>query len=167
MEEYPILQPIVVANYFIKKALAEGKELTTLKIIKLVHIAHGWYLGFTGEQLISEAVEAWKYGPVVPSLYHTFKRYGSNTITSLEHVNGSIILPVNERIIKLLDKIWEVYSDFTAVQLSTLTHEKATPWDEIWNEEGGSDFKGSIIPNNLIKEYYKKRIAENRSSSSK
>ena len=45
-------------------------ETTPMHVLKLVYLCHGWCLGFTGEALINEPVEAWTYGPVVPTVYH-------------------------------------------------------------------------------------------------
>jgi uncharacterized phage-associated protein len=77
--------PKAIANYFIARAAADGKRLTPLQLIKLVYIAHGWYLGLTGEPLINEPPEAWQYGPVIPSLYPSSAySLSSPIISSLE-----------------------------------------------------------------------------------
>ena len=73
-----------VANYFLRLGRDSGEEITPLKIQKLVYIAHGYHLAFTasdnspnGLPLVDdEFAEAWQYGPVFPSLYHHFKRFG-------------------------------------------------------------------------------------------
>lgn len=62
-------QANIIANFFVKKAQEEQIPLTLMKIIKLVYIAHGWHLAHKKSPLISEPVEAWPYGPVVPSVY--------------------------------------------------------------------------------------------------
>ena len=68
--------PIAVANFFIQKSIETGLEVTPMKLLKLVYIAHGWSLGLFGEPLIDEAVVAWTYGPVIPDLYKVLKDYG-------------------------------------------------------------------------------------------
>lgn len=45
-----------------------------MQVIKMAHIAHGYSLAIHNEPLVDEAVEAWKYGPVVPSLYYRAKK---------------------------------------------------------------------------------------------
>src|SRR5277367_2017193 len=70
-----------VANYFLDRADQSGKKLDPMQLLKLVYFAHGWYLADSGAPLIDEMVEAWRYGPVIPSLYHEFKAFGKNPIT--------------------------------------------------------------------------------------
>ena len=52
-----------------------------MKLQKLVYIAHGWHLGLFDGLLISERVEAWRWGPVIESLYHEFKEFAKQPIT--------------------------------------------------------------------------------------
>ena len=73
--------PKAIANYFLELARADDEELSPLKIQKLVYYANGWHLAIKGKPLISEQVEAWPYGPVVPSLYRAFRSYGDGPIT--------------------------------------------------------------------------------------
>ena len=78
---YSNIPTVSVANYFIGKGIESGIEVTPMKLIKLVYVAHGWYLGNYQKPLIGEASEAWKYGPTIPSLYHSFKQLGNQKIT--------------------------------------------------------------------------------------
>ena len=69
-----------VANYFIDLANAKKIQITPMKLQKLIYFAHGWHLAIIGEPLIDECVQAWSYGPVIDSIYHEFKEYGSGPI---------------------------------------------------------------------------------------
>jgi uncharacterized phage-associated protein len=151
--------PLAIANYLIQKSFDKGIEITPMKLVKLVYISHGWYLGLKQEPLITERIQAWKYGPVVESVYHTFKKYGGNQIESLESDCGIIPFPTDD-IKSFLDKIYSVYGEFTAIQLSSLTHQRGTPWDIIWNSKGGAITSSTTIPNDLIKDHYKAKIKE-------
>ena len=62
------VSPILVAEQILW--LRREIDTTPMHVIKLVYLAHGWMLGFTSRALINEAVEAWTYGPVVPSTYY-------------------------------------------------------------------------------------------------
>ena len=68
-----------IANFLL--ALDEmGHALTPMKLQKLVYFSHGWHLAMLNSALIDENVEAWAFGPVIPSLYHEFKEFGNSPI---------------------------------------------------------------------------------------
>lgn len=157
---------MAVANYFVRKSLETGIPVTPMKLVKLVYAAHGWYLGLTGEPLIAEGVQAWKYGPVVPSVYDSFKNYGGNPITTpagtLEPDGHTVYYSLNTpALTSFLNKIWEVYKDYSAVELSALTHQENTPWFEVWHEKGARNKRSVVIPNDAIQNYYQELASAN------
>ncbi len=155
---------IAVANHFIKKSFESGTRLTPMQLVKLVYIAHGWYLARTGEPLLSDAVEAWKYGPVIPKLYHQFKQYRDSPITSMAMVmgEGQFFAPeiTDPSVAAFLDSVWDVYKNFDGIQLSTLTHQDGTPWFQVWRDQKGFETRGAVIPNQLIKNHYEQLARE-------
>lgn len=158
--------PVAVANFFIQKGLDTGEEVSPMKLLKLVYIAHGWHLALKGEPLISEGAQAWKFGPVIPDLYHRLKHYGMRPITELESefVDGELVIPrvTNEADKRFLEAVWRAYSRYSAIELSNLTHQADTPWSEVWDIHGGRVKKGAIIPNDLIRQHYTEKLNANR-----
>jgi uncharacterized phage-associated protein len=158
-------KPLAVANFFIGKSLETGIELTNMKLVKLLYIAHGWYLGLADKPLLTEAVQAWKYGPVVMSIYHTFKKYGDRQVMSLESdFDGRhVVIPTVDdvEVAKFLNRIWDVYNGYSGPQLSTITHEAGSPWDITWNKNGGKNKQSTFIPNDLIAAFYRQKGEEN------
>lgn len=152
------ISSLSVANFFIEKSLETGAELTPMKIIKLVYIAHGWHLAIKDEPLINEAVEAWKFGPVIPSVYSAFRNYRDGQITKMAQVfnDDNLISPQveSEDTKVFLLSVWNAYSKYSGWQLSAITHENSTPWYKIWNEDGGHQVIGAIIPNEVIHSHY-------------
>jgi len=149
---------LAVANYFIKKGLADGKEVSPMKLQKLVYFAHGWHLALYDEPLIDEAIQAWQYGPVVPSIYHEFKLAGNGPIKEPASEFFWEKSTVSNDKEKFLDAIWNLYGDLTAIQLSNLTHEAGTPWDELdklYREKGIAFPKGVSLDNDSIMQYFK------------
>jgi len=160
--------PKAIANFFIAAAANEGKRLTPLQVIKLVYIAHGWHLGLTGEPLINEPPQAWQYGPVVPSLYHSLKIYGNSEVTeplrSFSHFSRSswpidlsttvVAPPDDPSKTRFLESVWKAYKKFSGSQLSTMTHQPGTPWQKTWDEKGAKYTKGVQIPDEMIREHY-------------
>lgn len=139
-----------IANYFLFKYGKDG-EITPMKLIKLVYISYGWYLGIFGTRLINEQPEAWKYGPVIPSLYHSFKSYRDSVITYQPAKPN-----IEDSVQKFLDKIWQVYGQYTGVELSTMTHQSDSPWSKVWNTS--RSIKSNEISDYLIEEYYAKMV---------
>ena len=66
----------------------------------------------------------------------------------------------------LLNKVWDIYSRYSVVELSALTHQPNTPWDIVWNQQGGKYRQGAIIPNDIIAAHYKKVINGLRANES-
>lgn len=149
-----------IANYFLDKGDVEDVDITPLKIIKLVYIAHGWHLGLKGEPLIADKVEAWDHGPVIPELYHEFKHYGKSPIRgrAYEEVLASIRYdPVidSSHVEDFLDEVWGEYGEVEAWELSAMTHQPHTPWD-ITRKKNKFRFKmNPIIENDLIEKFYR------------
>lgn len=161
------ISSLSVANFFIEKSLETGAELTPMKIIKLVYIAHGWHLAIKGEPLINEAVEAWKFGPVIKSVYNAFRNYRDEQITKMAQVfnDDKLISPQveTEDTKVFLKSVWDAYSKYSGWQLSAITHEKDTPWFKTWIDDGGHQFTGVIIPNDVIHSHYS-HLAKSRTN---
>jgi uncharacterized phage-associated protein len=141
-----------IANIFIDKALREKQPIDPLKLQKLIYIAHGWSLAFTGRPLIKESFEAWKYGPVVPELYQRFKEYRSKYITQPTEAPEETIDPVAS---DLINQVWDKYKDQSAVYLSSLTHEPGSAWSLSYDN---SAWSSSYIPDSLIREEFLARL---------
>jgi uncharacterized phage-associated protein len=161
---------IAVANNFIDLACQScDNSLTPMKLQKLVFYSHGWYLALSGQPLIIEKVEAWKYGPVIPAVYHKFKDYGNDQVSKPAEVyeikDGKLTIEIpkvddDQGTIALIKRIWESYGKYTGVQLSNATHSPGTPWHTVWEVDGGKLAQGVPIPNQLIADFFKKQMAK-------
>lgn len=151
--------PIQIANYLINKSFETANLLTPMKILKLVYLAHGWHLAVRDKSLITEVAEAWKYGPVIPSVYNAYKSFGQEFITSM--VSTNFPNEIDESTAKLLDKVFDTYKDRDGLQLSNLTHLANSPWDQVWNQNCGKHSQNIPIPNNIIKTYYSEMAERN------
>lgn len=149
---YPAL---TIACAFIHKAKSERRDLIPIKLLQLVYLAHAWNLALENQPLINEPVLVWPFGPVIESLFHTFKKYGNDPIEKwpmLANYKSLKALSEDHFTRALLQQIWEVYGKLTAVQLANLTHEKKSPW-------AMARRKGYwCIPESLLREYYINQI---------
>lgn len=159
----PPFSPIAVANQFLDLAAHDSISLDPMKLQKLVYFAHGWHLAIVGEKLITEPVEAWKWGPVIPFLYYNLRKYGMQVITEfleVETLFSSFIPKIKEcdENIKSLDVIrqtWDEYKNFSGIQLSNFTHIKESPWRNLYDKYGEHiPYHAKIIDNNAIRKYF-------------
>ncbi len=66
---------ISIANMFLESGERDNIPISPMKIQKLIYLAHGYYLYLYEEPLVDERLQAWKFGPVLPSIYHKCKHY--------------------------------------------------------------------------------------------
>lgn len=154
-----------IANYFLEKAKTEGAQLTQMQLHKLIYFAHGWHLGLYHKPLINERIRAWKYGPVIKSVYRAFKAFGSRPIQTFapdctDHPASSAIRELGQNTKNLLDRVWNVYGHRSAAELSGMTHAPTTPWSEAWQSCGG--IRNVDIPDEAIERYFEGRAQHNR-----
>ncbi len=155
-----------VANFILDLANVDGEPISPMKLQKLIYYAHGWHLALTGEPLISDEIEAWGYGPVVPSVYRDFKSFGNEPITNpaqdFSWDDKRIIVSTPEipsgemhsSARQIIKRVWEVYKDLSALQLSKMTHDPDAPWSQVVAPYGGKTPISLEIPNELIRKYF-------------
>ena len=148
-----------IANIFVEKSqnVEYPHQLTIMSLLKYVYFAHGWTLGYTGEPLICHEVQAWKYGPVVPEVYHAFR--GKGFIVRQKAIDPETKKPyevnqmgLTDRQLSIINGVFDKYSKLGAFELSYATHHPASPWSQY-----DGDFY-SIIPDPVIEKYYKKAV---------
>lgn len=149
---------IIVANRFLSLAQERGDSLTPMQVLKLTFIAHGWMLGAYGRTLISDDVQAWQYGPVIPRLYNAMRKFGGSA------VQGPLACSKNEQLSEEAESIirqtYDIYGSLSGIALSRLTHEPGTPWAQTYVD---GEF-GVVIPVDLIENHYRILLKEGRAA---
>lgn len=134
-----------------------GRQLTNLDIQKLVYFAHGWHLALSDSPLIDEEVQAWKHGPVIPSLYNQFKTYGFDPIPSSKVKRMcSDITTLDQTEVSFVQAVFSVYKRYSTFELVRLTHAGETPWDRVIKEYGNA--RNVVIPDEYMREFFKARV---------
>ncbi len=161
--------PKAIANYFLSRAEDEGQTLDPIKLQKLVYNAHGWYMAMYSEPLIDETVEAWPYGPVIPTVYHEFKRFGAKPIRSkaIDFHGSRMIHPQvasdDEKTRSVLDRVWKTHRHLSGMQLSHLSHRSGSPWKETWQRaQRAGKKRGVDIPDELIETHFREKALRNQ-----
>jgi uncharacterized phage-associated protein len=154
-----------VANYFVELASKEGLEVRQYGLIKRVYITHGFTLAYYDRPALDprfDRVEAWKNGPVIPSVYHSFKHNRNNPITEPCIImdyrgegEGEIKTPIlyDEEIQEIAEGVWEAYKDISDSRIMELLHREGTPWSLCY-EYG----KTNEIPDLYTKVFYRRMV---------
>lgn len=145
-------QAIEIAHLFVQKGIDEGKPLTHMKLQKMVYFAHGLHLAaYDGKPLIVDSVEAWQFGPVIPSIYHKYAIFRDQLIADpdlLEIIKfydeGIPCLASDAQ--EICNLTWETLAPITAVQLSNWTHLTGSAWSRVYVQ----GIPHIDIPNELI-----------------
>lgn len=162
------VEALAVANYFLDKGKAEKRRMESLKLNKLVIIAHGWYLAIRGEPLIRNEVRAWTYGPMIPEIEEEFSLYEGRMIERkvkfYDFARGEYRHWVLEDFVeteadlreirRILDQVWNLYGSYTTRQLCALAHDDGSPWDQVAGHLPLDEPRDLLIPNKLQEEYY-------------
>lgn len=129
----------------------DGELISNLKLQKLLYYVQGFNLACFGEPLFDEGIEAWQYGPVVPSVYNHFSEYGSNGIAIDK--NKVSIINLKEAEENLFDRVYKIYNEFSAIGLMNLTHSES-PWKSTPTGKG----RAHIISEKKLSAFFKTRL---------
>lgn len=153
ISEDTTIRPIDIAKVILCK-----KSFTHLELEKIMYFSYCEYLREYHSPMFLEEFEAWRYGPVIPEVYHEFKKYSRSKIK----INDKDKLLVWSKIMKfksydkllrVIDKTLEEYGKCTARQLVDKSHEKDSPWYIVYRDGEG---KNNKIPKELIEEFLEK-----------
>lgn len=134
-----------VAAYFLAiQDLDAGEQISNLKLQKLCYYAQGFHLAIHGVPLFDERIYAWEHGPVVESLYHRYKEFGSMGIPVTDDVPTDGLTPEERGVI---EEVSAVYGQFSGWKLRNMTHDEP-PWIE------GSKRGNRVISNAAMAEYF-------------
>lgn len=127
-----VIETISIGNTILQKAFEEKVSVTPMKLQKLMYCLYKEYYKTTKKPLFGERFEAWRYGPVLPSIYIAFKKYGANPITGYaKNEDGKVFVVDNTTSGKFWDafrKVWDLYKGCNGIELSSFTHREDTAW---------------------------------------
>ena len=107
---------INIAKYIINKCIELNRPISNLQLQKILYYVQGEYIKLNnGKILFDDDIMAWKYGPVVPTVYYEFNQYSSSDIDTeqenevIENHVKNIIDPVI--INKSMLSAWKLVED--------------------------------------------------------
>jgi uncharacterized phage-associated protein len=135
--------------------------ITNKKLQKILYYIEAWSLVYHSS-VIDEDFEAWVHGPVVPSIYHHFKKFGYSPIQNKykkgetpssrwNELNGSLKLKKDE--MDLIVEVLNKYGSLSSFELEKLSHSEL-PWLQARGEAGPFDACFNTIDKKIMKQYY-------------
>lgn len=132
----------------------EPELVTNLRLQKLLYYAQGWSLAMRGRALFGDPIEAWNLGPVVPSVYHRYRRFGGRAINDGETDTRPL---VDRETFGFVERIWRTHRQHSAWALVDMTH-RESPWADADRGPEGTD-RGVEIPHSAIQSFFQERLA--------
>jgi uncharacterized phage-associated protein len=146
---------LTIANQFLEIADKEGVKLTNMQLQKLVYFAHGWHLAFIKEPLLHDPISAWCFGPVIPPLYDKLRKFGNGIVTSKLKIKIKNFEFIDAHVLDLLQAVWRAYGHLSGGQMSWISKQPGTPWQQVWDQ-----CEWGVIPNILIQKHFEELKGE-------
>ena len=155
-----------IANYILwyaNKEHSKIKDVSNLKLQKLLYYVAATYLAKYEEPLFDEPIEKWQLGPVVPSVYREFKnagrhisqpsfrvKVGSNfQVQVINFDHSKIVEPVTTHIAEIVSNL---------IKLEPFKLVDKTHAETMWSNDRHKIFsgiKGIKYDNDELKRYFK------------
>lgn len=151
-----VLSGLDVATYILTKV-----KCTHLSLEKLVYFAYADYLCKYSDRLFEDRIYAFKHGPVIESVYQTYKKSGYQYLEPLQFDADAICIrtdvkemPAKSRILfarngaeklKSIDTTIEKYGKLTARELVDITHRKGSPWSFVDSRKAFQTISDELI----------------------
>ena len=128
----------------------EEFDVTPLKLQKLLYYCQGYSLALTGKPAFSDPIEAWKFGPVVDSVYQEYKKYEGGIIPYAEIEAETI---PDETLQSIVDLVLADKGQYSGGALARMTH-KESPWRNSYQGAYGGVYMNAKISNEALKDYF-------------
>lgn len=154
-----------VANCIIELSQEYDQELTHLSLQKIMYFIHGKHLIERASALVGGHFEAWRYGPVHPLIFSTFKNTRGARITQragrLDILTGAECeLPhIEDKSTLLFIRVNAAqFLRLSAGRLVDLSHAAGSPWDVLTKRDRGRRVYGDRITNEIILKFFNRHI---------
>lgn len=157
------MDALLLSPYIIAKSNLAGDGITNKKLQKLLYYVKAWGLVYFEDGIIDDEFEAWAHGPVCPTVYQEYKKYGFNLINAqmteedaqetVNHYRNRYKEGVMSDKMDLVDAVFDKYGQMTSLQLEMLTHQEE-PWVEARKGFSPIDTGHRIISTETMKRFY-------------
>ena len=134
---------IDLANYIVDKCIKDNTPITNLQLQRILYFVQKDFLK-RGSRAFSDYIEAWWFGPVVPTVYFCFCGFGAMPILFIPRDT----VPNLSTDKNIIDNIVENKRSLTPWEIAKETSKITGAWSKVYDNGKGSQH---IIPVDLIK----------------
>lgn len=159
------MEAVKLSKYIISKFDETGDLLTNKKLQKLLYYIESWSLVYL-DSIIDEDFEAWIHGPVIPNVYHEYKKFTYSPILLVydKKIDASKFISQFEienknfkKHFELIDNVLNKYGVLSSRELEFLSHSE-NPWIQARGKSKILDNCSTIISKDSMQNYYKSLI---------
>lgn len=144
------------ANDVAAAVLEDLGPVEAMQLQKLVYYSQAWHLALTDEPLFPDTVQAWRDGPVIPTLWNQHR--GRRAVTRWATGNPERLTSGAR---KIVDLVCQVYGPLSGDDLSHLAHSES-PWRTARNGIPDDQPSREVIPTDSMKAFYRRRDLAHR-----
>lgn len=145
---------------FARYILAKNGSISNMKLQKLIFYTEVVFMAVTNKSLFEENYEAWKHGPVLPSVYHEFKKYSllrSNIPYTRESKDTELNL--SSEYVELIDKVIEVFGKHNEDALRNSSHNEQ-PYKVARRGVPEDASSNAIMEKTQLKKFYRAKLSK-------
>lgn len=123
------MKALDVAALTVNFCIDDGAPLTNLQLQKVLYFLDLGYLAKNKRRLIDDyEFEAWKYGPVIPTVYREYGLWGATPIIMKSETNS--VFPEEDKD-AILARI-RVLANIPSWKLVEISHAEGSPWKDAY-----------------------------------
>jgi uncharacterized phage-associated protein len=152
---YDQISPIKLSKYVIDYVSKFKKDVSHLKLQKLLYYIEAWHLVSFEEPLFEEDFEAWVHGPVIREVFNHYKEESLlNNILPSGTLNYNIEDYLSEEQVEVINDVLDEYGKQSPYHLECLTHDEF-PWKKARRGYGSSDCCEETISKKTMENFYR------------
>ena len=136
-----------------QNALGNSAPINNMKMQKLCYYAQGFALAELKQPLFFDHIEAWKHGPVIPTLWRKYKEFGYEPIPAPDRAIDHRKFRWEIRL--LLHEVARSYGHLSDWELRNRTH-RESPWLDTPD--------GATITHQRMRNFFETLVDENTQS---
>lgn len=141
------MKAIDLAKYIITKKALDDNSVTNLRLQFLLFYLQAEFIKETGKTLFDDVIEAWKFGPCVPTVYYEYSYLGAFLLGHEYDDYDKIKNLLDEKTFSFINHILDMNKD--RHELNPYVFSQKSAWSKTF--DNGNGFEEEITPEMILK----------------